>query len=185
MQYGPVMIDLKGIELLPEEGALLKHPRVGGVILFSRNFKDIETLKSLVKNIRKEAGRSVLIAVDHEGGRVWRFHEGFTKLPPARRFGEAFDKNKEAGLNLAFHAGIIMAAELLNCGLDMSFTPVLDLDKGVSDVIGDRAFHHDPDKVAEIAKAFIEGMKSSGMSATGKHFPGHGSTVVDSHFDLP
>jgi len=181
MHYGPVMIDLEGLELKPEEGTLLKHVRVGGVILFSRNYQSPDQLRTLISDIRHTAKKPLLISVDHEGGRVWRFNDGFTKLPPAARYAEIYKKHKSKGLELSFNAGWIMAAELLDCGIDLSLAPVLDLNKGISEVVGDRAFDRDPKVVTVIAKSFIEGMNAVGMSATGKHFPGHGSCVLDSH----
>ncbi len=185
MQYGPVMIDISGKALMEEERELLAHPRVGGVILFSRNFENITQIRGLIAEIRSVAKHPLLIAVDHEGGRVWRFQEGFTKLPPARYYGTLYAENKKEALHLAHNAGWVMAAELLECGVDFSLAPVLDLDKGISEVIGDRAFSRDPLVVTECAKAFIEGMNAVGMQATGKHFPGHGSCAPDSHLEKP
>jgi len=185
MQYGPVMIDLEGKTLLPAEYALLAHPRVGGVILFTRNYQDLDQLKALVMDIRAAAQKPVLITVDHEGGRVWRFNEGFTKLPPSKRYGDLYQQHKLEALKLAHDAGWVMAAELLDCGIDFSLAPVLDLDKGVSEVIGDRAFSNDAMVATELAKAFIQGMNAVGMCATGKHFPGHGGCALDSHIAQP
>ena len=185
MHYGPVMIDLEGLELKPEERALLKHARVGGVILFSRNYQNLDQLRNLVSDIRNTAKKPLLISVDHEGGRVWRFNDGFTKLPPAARYAALYKKNKTKGLELAYNAGWIMASELLECGIDISLAPVLDLNKEVSEVVGDRAFHRDPKIVTALAKSFVDGMNAVGMSATGKHFPGHGSCVLDSHIAKP
>jgi len=182
MHYGPLMIDLEGTTLNPKERALLQHPAVGGVILFTRNYIDKASLKALVVEIRTVANKPILIAVDHEGGRVWRFHKDFTKLPAARRYGQEFKEDPEAAKKFAQNAGWVMAAELLDCEIDLSLAPVLDLDKGVSAVIGDRAFERDPKIVSQLAKAFIDGMNSVGMQATGKHFPGHGSCAPDSHF---
>jgi beta-N-acetylhexosaminidase len=176
------MIDLEGTELSAKERILLQDKAVGGVLLFTRNYKDLETLKALIKDIRLSCNRPVLIAVDHEGGRVWRFQDSFSKLPAARRYGELYAHNKEQGLELARNAGWVMASELLDCGIDLSLAPVLDLDKGISAVIGDRAFGSDPEVIASVAGAFIEGMRKVGMAATGKHFPGHGSCAPDSHF---
>jgi beta-N-acetylhexosaminidase len=181
MHYGPLMIDLEGIELNEKERELLQHANVGGVILFTRNYKDVDTLKALVNDIRMTAKKPLLIAVDHEGGRVWRFKEGFSKLPAAKHYSELYAQNPENGLQAAQDAGWIMAAELLDCGIDLSLAPVLDLDRGISAVIGDRAFGADPQVVSRLAGAFIEGMKLVGMAATGKHFPGHGGCAPDSH----
>lgn len=185
MQYGPVMIDLEGKTLLPSEYALLAHPRVGGVILFSRNYQDIVQLKALIADIRAAAGKPLLIAVDHEGGRVWRFNEGFTKLLAAKHYGDLYQTDPAKGLKSAYDAGGIMATELLDCGIDLSLAPVLDVEKGISEIIGDRAFGSDPKVVSELAKAFIEGMNAVGMCATGKHFPGHGGCAPDSHIAQP
>lgn len=185
MYYGPVMIDLSGLDLLSDEKVLLAHPRVGGVILFSRNYQDVEQLKELIKSIRKVANKPLLITVDHEGGRVWRFNTGFTKLPPLRSYGVLYEENKAKALRFACNAGRVMASELLDCGIDLSLAPVVDLDKGVSKVIGDRAFHRDPAVVVELASAFIAGMNEMGMSAIAKHFPGHGGCAPDSHIAMP
>lgn len=185
MQYGPVMIDLEGKTLLPSEHALLAHPRVGGVILFTRNYQNLDQLKALIADIRSVASKPLLLAVDHEGGRVWRFNEGFTKLPPAKRYGDLYQQDQAEALKLAHNAGWVMASELLDCGIDFSLAPVLDLEKNVSEVIGDRAFSRDPSVVSECAKAFIQGMNAVGMQATGKHFPGHGGCALDSHIAQP
>ena len=185
MPYGPVMIDLEGKTLSPVEHTLLAHPRVGGVILFSRNYQDIAQLKALITDVRTAAQQPLLVAVDHEGGRVWRFNEGFTKLLPAKHHGDVYQKDPAEGLKSAYNAGRTMATELLECGIDFSLAPVLDLEKGISEVIGDRAFGCDPQAVSALAKAFIEGMNAVGMHATGKHFPGHGGCALDSHIAQP
>jgi beta-N-acetylhexosaminidase len=185
MQYGPVMIDLEGKTLLPSEHALLAHPRVGGVILFTRNYQDMTQLKTLIADIRAAAKKTLLITVDHEGGRVWRFNEGFTKLPPSKQYGDLYQQDSAEALKLAHNAGSVMATELLDCGIDFSLAPVLDLEKGMSEVIGDRAFGRDPLVVTALAKAFIMGMNAVGMQATGKHFPGHGGCALDSHIAQP
>lgn len=185
MQYGPVMIDLEGKTLLPSEHALLAHPRVGGVIFFTRNYQDIAQLKALIIDVRAAAQKPLLLAVDHEGGKVWRFNEGFTKLPPAKHYGDLYQQDSGEALKSAHNAGWVMATELLDCGIDFSLAPVLDLEKGMSEVIGDRAFARDPQVVSELAKAFIQGMNAVGMSATGKHFPGHGGCIPDSHIAKP
>lgn len=182
MHYGPVMIDIQGTELTELEKELIKHPSVGGILLFTRNYKNLNQLKDLVRDLRLISRRPLLIAVDHEGGRVWRFEEGFTKLPPVRQFGIVYDHNPKQAFQMAKDAASVMATELLDCGIDISLAPVLDLDKGISNVIGDRAFHGEPNAVASIAGAFVEGMKNAGMAATGKHFPGHGSCKPDTHF---
>lgn len=182
---GPIIIDIEGPTLLEREHALIQHPAVGGVLLFTRNYRDKETLKKLVQDLKHVAAKPLLIAVDHEGGRVWRFKEGFSKLPPAKFFGEKYDENPTEGLKLAREAGQTMAAELLECGVDLSLAPVLDLDKGISQVILDRAFHREPAIIVKLATAFIEGMNAAGMPATGKHFPGHGGCAPDSHVAKP
>lgn len=185
MTLGPLMIDLKGPDLSPEERELLQHPLVGGVILFTRNYAQPEQLTALVAAIHAARAPSLLVAVDHEGGRVQRFRAGFSPLLPARRIGHEFDLDAQAGLALARRMGWLMAAELRAHGIDLSFAPCVDLDYGVSEVIGDRAFHSRADVVAQLAAAYMHGMREAGMPATAKHFPGHGAVVADSHLALP
>lgn len=185
MSLGPLMVDIAGTELAVEDRDFLRHPLIGGVILFTRNYADPRQLHALTQTIHELRNPPLLVAVDHEGGRVQRFRDGFTSLPAARRYGELFDSDEKQGLRLAEMGGWLMAAELRALGVDLSFAPVLDLDHGVSTVIGDRAFHRDADAVARLAQAWIQGMKRAGMAATGKHFPGHGGIAADSHTELP
>jgi len=185
MSLGPIMLDLAGPEISMEEHEMLLHPLVGGVILFTRNYESPEQLQQLVADIHRLRDPHLLVAVDHEGGRVQRFRHGFTELPPARVFGKIFNDDKKRAKHLAETCGWLMAAELRAVGIDFSFSPVLDLDFGVSKVIGDRAFHHNPEAVGELAISWMLGMRRAGMVATGKHFPGHGAVVPDSHIDMP
>jgi len=185
MTLGPVMVDIEGQELSPDDKVLLSNPLVGGVILFSRNYHSLEQLEKLVHSIQQVKTPRLLIAVDQEGGRVQRFKDGFTILPAMRRFGEVYDSDQKMALELAQQCGWLMASEIRSTGIDISFAPVLDIDKGISSVIGDRAFHNDPFVVGKIAQAFIRGMHEAGMQATGKHFPGHGSIAADSHVAMP
>jgi beta-N-acetylhexosaminidase len=182
---GPLMIDVAGQELTNEDRELLRHPLVGGVILFTRNYESPRQLTQLVGQIHAARSPALLVAVDHEGGRVQRFRRGFSLLPPARRIGHDYDLDARAGLELARKLGWLMAAELRSCGVDISFAPVVDLDYGVSEVIGDRAFHARSAVVGQLAVAYMHGMRDAGMAATAKHFPGHGAVVADSHQALP
>ena len=181
MTLGPLMIDVAGKALTAEDRELLRHPLVGGVILFTRNYDDPAQLTELVSSIHAVRTPSLLVAVDHEGGRVQRFGPGFSRLPPARRIGHEFDIDPRAGLDLARRLGWLMAAELRACGVDLSFAPCVDLDYGVSEIIGDRSFHRRPDAVAQLATSYMHGMRDAGMAATAKHFPGHGAVVADTH----
>jgi len=183
---GPVMVDVEGTTLTEHEKQRLRHPLVGGVILFSRNFGDREQLAALCRDIHAARDEPLLIAVDHEGGRVQRFRsDGFTALPSMSKFGEIWMDDSLAAMRLATETGYVLGAELRACGVDLSFTPVLDLDYGVSTVIGNRAFHREPQIVAMLARALIQGLMLTGMAACGKHFPGHGFVQADSHHEIP
>ena len=179
------MLDVVGTALTADDIRRLQHPLVGGVILFARNFEDCEQLKALTASIHAVRQPPLLIAVDHEGGRVQRFREGFTKIPPMREFGKIWDKDRKKAMALAVEAGWILAAELRAHDVDFSFTPILDMDYGDSLVIGDRAFHLDPRAINELAFSLMQGLKKGGMAAVGKHFPGHGFVVADSHVSIP
>ena len=179
------MLDVVGTELTADDIKRLQHPLVGGVILFARNFENCTQLAALTASIHAVRQPPLLIAVDHEGGRVQRFRSGFTKIPPMREFGKIWDKNPKKAKELAIEAGWILAAELRAHGIDFSFTPVLDMDYGDSLVIGDRAFHKDPQAINELAFSLMQGLKKGGMQAVGKHFPGHGFVVADSHVSIP
>jgi beta-N-acetylhexosaminidase len=185
MSLGPLMLDLAGTSLSAADREVLAHPLVGSVILFSRNYIDPAQLRALVADIQSLRSPALLVAVDHEGGRVQRFRPGFSALPPLRRIGHAFDANAQQGLAMARALGWLMAAELAACGLDFSFAPCVDLDWGLSEIIGDRAFHAQAPAVAQLAIAYMHGMRDAGMAATAKHYPGHGAVVADSHVALP
>ena len=182
---GPVMVDLAGLRLTAEERERLALPLAGGVILFARNFESPAQLRELTGEIHALREPALLIAVDHEGGRVQRFRDGFTRLPPMRSLGALHRDNPEAGRKAAEAAGYVLAAELLAVGVDFSFAPVLDVDIGVSGVIGDRAFSSEPEAIADLAESLTAGMAQAGMAAVGKHFPGHGHVSADSHVDIP
>jgi beta-N-acetylhexosaminidase len=185
MTLGPLMVDVLGLELSEQERDILRHPLVGGVILFSRNYESPEQVAALTASIRALRDPHLIISVDHEGGRVQRFRKGFTRLPPIGALGKHYMQHPQQTLEYAEKTGWLMAVELRSVGVDFSFSPVLDLDYGVSEIIGDRAFHRDPEAVASMAYAFIQGMKRAWMPAVGKHFPGHGAVEVDSHLGLP
>lgn len=185
LPLGPLMVDVPGTSLTEQDIKLLLQPSVGAVILFSRNYESRQQLIELTKEISQLRSPALLIAVDQEGGRVQRFREGFYKLPSMNSFSATFDEHPKLAYELASTAGELMAAELIEVGIDFSFAPVLDCADLQSKVIGDRGFHHNPFAIAELAGAFIKGMNLAGMSATGKHFPGHGGVIEDSHVDLP
>ncbi len=185
IQHAPLIIDIEGVSLTKVDRLRLKNPLTGGITLFARNWETRAQLGSLcaeIKSIRKD----LLICVDHEGGRVQRFKtDGFTHLPPMRKLGELWMKDQLAATNAATACGYVLAAELRSCGVDLSFTPVLDLDYGESSVIGDRAFGRDPRVVTLLAKSMMHGLLQAGMMNCGKHFPGHGFVKADSHHDIP
>lgn len=185
MPIGNLMMDLTGTELSAEEVDLLAHPAIGGVIFFTRNYESVQQLTALVKLVRMAAQRPLLLAVDHEGGRVQRFRKQFTVLPAIAKLGEKYTEDPLAARQAAYRMGWLMAAEVRAVDIDISFAPVLDLNYGVSQVIGDRSFHREPDIVIELAGAYISGMREAGMAATGKHFPGHGFVEADSHLAIP
>ncbi len=185
MPLGPVMLDVAGTELTTEDRRRLMHPLTGGVILFSRNFASCAQLVQLTTDIHASRSPPLIIAVDHEGGRVQRFREGFTRLPPMRELGLVWDQDRRKAVAQAQALGFVLAAELRVHGVDLSFAPVLDVDYGNSSVIGDRAFHARPEAIAELAISVMHGLREGGMAAVGKHFPGHGHVRADSHHEVP
>ena len=185
MSLGPVMVDLAGIELTDEDRELLRHPAVGGIILFTRNFHSPDQIKELTAAIHALREPRLLIGVDQEGGRVQRFRDGFTRLPPAGRLGALYARDPRRACCASSSVAWLMAAELLAVGVDFSFAPVLDLDRGISRVIGDRGFGPWAGQVVALASAWVEGARLAGMAAVGKHFPGHGGVEADSHSALP
>jgi beta-N-acetylhexosaminidase len=170
--------------LSQEDKEIIQHPLVGGLILFTRNYQSPEQIADLNQQIRVAAKKPMLIAVDHEGGRVQRFRDGFSLIPAMGKLWQMSDANLDLAKELAKQSAILMALEVQAVGIDISFAPVLDINN-ISDVIGDRSFHQQPQYVTELAEAFINGLHQVGMKATGKHFPGHGSVKADSHVDLP
>ncbi len=181
---GSVMLDVGGLELTAEDAEVLRHPQTGGVIFFARNFSGPEQIREMVRRIR-EIRPELVLAVDQEGGRVQRFRDGFVRIPPMKTLGDLFAADPARARTLAREWGWLMATEVLAVGIDISFAPILDLDNGLSRVIGDRAFHGDPAVAIALLTPFIEGMHAAGMAATGKHFPGHGSVEADSHVAIP
>ena len=184
MTPGTVMLDVAGLRLGPEEKERLRHPATGGVILFARNFESPRQLRALTAEIRAQRP-GLLIAVDHEGGRVQRFQEGFTRIPPMRLLGQRWEADAGGARALAEAIGYVIAMELRAHGVDFSFAPVLDVDFGSSSVIGDRAFSDEPTVIASLAGAFVAGLSAGGAASVGKHFPGHGYVKADSHVDVP
>ena len=179
---GPILVGLPATSLTAADREMLRHPAVGGVVLFTRNYRDREQLLRLVTEIRAVRDPRLLVCIDQEGGRVQRLRAGFTRLPPLRALGRLYEEDPGKGLDLAYRHGRVMATEMLACGIDLSFAPVLDLDRG-SCVIGDRAFSARAGAVEALGRAYLGGMHDAGMKTTGKHFPGHGSVVADSHVD--
>ncbi len=184
MSYGRLMLDVAGTELSQQESLLLQNPQIGGVILFARNIESPQQVAGLLAQIRS-ANSDLLLAVDQEGGRVQRLREGFTRLPTMQLLGDQLLQDRSAGLALAEDIGWLLASEVLACGFDISFAPVLDVDRETSSIIGDRAFSDQPELVVDLGRAFITGMHEAGMAVTGKHFPGHGGVVADSHLEAP
>ena len=185
LQPGPLIVDIAGTDITADEKLLLTHPAIGGVILFARNLESRKQAAELITEIKSVRNSSLLIAVDQEGGRVQRFKKEFFILPAANKYGEIYDENPALSIKLCRAAGCLMASELRSVGVDFSFAPVLDCANLESNAIGDRGFHEQPEIIATLAGAFIDGMNNAGMVATGKHFPGHGGVTTDSHFSLP
>ena len=185
MTHAPVILDIAGTRLTSADRRRLRNPLTAGLILFGRNWEDRRQLLELTSEV-KAIRADLLICVDHEGGRVQRFRsDGFTLLPPMRALGEAWMRDALAATDAATACGYVLGAELRACGVDLSFTPVLDLDHGGSGVIGDRAFHRDPRVAALLAKSLMHGLLLAGMANCGKHFPGHGFVKADSHHEVP
>ena len=185
MSLGPIMCDIAGTELTIDDKRRLQHPMIGGVILFARNYSSLQQLTDLTTEIHALRIPSLLVAVDHEGGRVQRFKNDFTRLPAMRELGKIWDEHPISAHRLAQLTGYVLAAELRACGIDLSFTPVLDIDYQQSRVIGNRAFHRKPQAIGELAHSLMKGLKLGGMEAIGKHFPGHGYIQEDSHIEMP
>lgn len=185
LPLGPIMTSIDGVELTAEDRDVLRHPLIGGVILFARNYVDRRQLAALTGSIRTLREPALLVAVDQEGGRVQRFREGFSEIPPMRTLGDLWSAHPPSARARAFELGVTIAHELGEVGIDFSFTPVLDLDYGASTVIGHRAFHREPLAVAALAIALMQGLRAEGMAAVGKHYPGHGYVKGDTHWEQP
>ena len=185
MSLGPLMIDIDGYELSELDKEILCHPLVGGVILFSRNYENTKQVSELCQQIHGLRNEPLLISVDHEGGRVQRFREGFTRIPCMQKLGELFDDNQAEALLAAESVAWLMAAELHEVGIDFTFAPVLDINYGRSEIIGDRSFSGNKKTLTHLASSFQRGLHKAGMVSIGKHFPGHGSVVPDSHIEIP
>lgn len=178
------MLDVAGVALTGADRARLDHPLCGGVILFARNYESPEQISALTAEIHALRTPPLLIAADHEGGRVQRFRDGFTPIPPMRALGRLHDEHPLRAARLAEEIGRVIGEELRSCGVDFSFTPVLDVDHGPSTVIGNRAFHADPNVITVLGRALIRGLRGAGVAAVGKHFPGHGYIAADSHCEV-
>jgi beta-N-acetylhexosaminidase len=185
LPLGPAVIDVVGTALTDDDRNRLRHPAAGGVILFSRNYESPEQLSQLCEDIERLREPALPICVDHEGGRVQRFREGFSAIPPMRELGRLWDRDRSAARDSARAIAYIVGAELAAHGVDFSFAPVLDLDYGGSSVIGDRALHFDPTAVGALGACIVQGFAEAGMGAVGKHFPGHGYAEADSHVAVP
>lgn len=184
LTLGPLLVGIPGTSLSADDREILSHPLVGGVVLFTRNYETTQQLAELTQAIKSVKRPALLITVDHEGGRVQRFREGFSQIPPMGQLGSLYDVTPASALRLAYICGALIACELQQCGVDLSFAPILDIDASASQIIGDRAFHRDPQVVVQLAQAFVSGMDSLGMVAVGKHYPGHGSVVLDTHLEM-
>jgi len=184
-KIGSLIIDIAGTSLTPEDKNILEHPLIGGIIFFSRNYESREQLSQLITQIRQSRQKPLLLLVDQEGGRVQRFKEGFAALPPMAEYGALYEQDPFKAAQQAKQHAKQLASELLAVGIDMTLAPVLDLNRGLNTVIGDRAFHADPIVASTLAKAFLRGLNEAGMAGCGKHFPGHGGVKADSHTSMP
>ncbi len=185
MTLGPIIVSIEGKKLSENDRYTLQHDLIGGVILFSENYENREQLIGLVQTIKAVKSPELIVCVDQEGGPVQRFRQGFYKLPSFNELGRIYDRAKEEGLRASYLAAQINALELMDVGIDFSFSPVIDIDHGLSDIIGDRSFHSSPKIVTELSDSYVNGLKSIGMKAVVKHFPGHGGVTLDSHIAKP